>query len=189
MKNRLLDQMKKEDPAGRRLAAILVAGVFFLALFPLAIAVASRYLDRILAIPRWQPGWSAVALAWLVILAGFGFALWSIYVQVTIGRGTPIPLMATQHLVIRPPYSYTRNPMTLGTIVMYLGICVLIGSFSALAIVVVASILLLIYIRLVEEREMLARFGNEYQEYRGRTPFLIPRFARRDSRNGEGQAA
>jgi protein-S-isoprenylcysteine O-methyltransferase Ste14 len=31
------------------------------------------------------------------------------------------------------------------------------------------------YIRLVEEQEMIARFGEEYLAYRRRAPFIIPR--------------
>jgi len=35
---------------------------------------------------------------------------------------------------------------------------------------------ILIYIKLVEEKELEQRFGVEYLEYKRRTPFLIPRF-------------
>ena len=41
-----------------------------------------------------------------------------------------------------------------------------------------ASAALLAYIRLVEERETVARFGDECLAYRGRVPFIIPRFSR-----------
>jgi len=35
---------------------------------------------------------------------------------------------------------------------------------------------ILIYIKLIEEKELEGRFGSEYAEYKKRTPFLIPRF-------------
>lgn len=73
--------------------------------------------------------------------------------------------------------------MALGTIVLYLGMCVLLASPSALMIVVVLSGLLLIYIRQVEEQNMLLRFGDRYAAYRKSTPFLIPRFSK-DTTNG-----
>ena len=38
------------------------------------------------------------------------------------------------------------------------------------------AICLLVYIRLLEEKEMELRFGADYIEYRRQTPFLIPRF-------------
>jgi len=31
------------------------------------------------------------------------------------------------------------------------------------------------YIKLVEEKELEARFGEEYREYKRKTPFLIPK--------------
>jgi protein-S-isoprenylcysteine O-methyltransferase Ste14 len=37
------------------------------------------------------------------------------------------------------------------------------------------AVALLAYIRLVEEKEMAARFGEAYPAYRRRVPFIIPR--------------
>jgi protein-S-isoprenylcysteine O-methyltransferase Ste14 len=37
----------------------------------------------------------------------------------------------------------------------------------------------LIYIKLIEEKELEERFGSEYVEYKKRTPFLIPSFRRK----------
>jgi len=87
--------------------------------------------------------------------------------------------MATQQLIIQKPYSYCRNPMALGAIVAYLGIAILIGSISAAVFVVSFAVLLLIYIKLLEEKEMELRFGEAYQEYRKITPFIIPRLWRK----------
>ena len=42
--------------------------------------------------------------------------------------------------------------------------------------VLLPAICLLIYIKLIEEKEMELRFGADYIEYRRQTPFLIPRF-------------
>jgi protein-S-isoprenylcysteine O-methyltransferase Ste14 len=113
------------------------------------------------------------------ILLGWLFAIWSIYAQFTVGRGTPVPLMATQKLVIQPPYSYCRNPMALGAIVLYLGVAIRIGSLGALILVLLGAIALLTYIKRIEEKEMEIRFGQDYLDYKDRTPFLIPRFTRK----------
>ena len=111
-----------------------------------------------------------------VLFSGWLFAIWSIYVQFTIGRGTPIPVMATQELIIQPPYAYTRNPMALGAIVMYTGVCILVGSIGSLLLVVIGAAALLTYIYRFEEQEMVLRFGDAYLAYRQQTPFIIPRF-------------
>ncbi len=86
--------------------------------------------------------------------------------------------MATQDLVVEPPYTYTRNPMALGAILMYLGVAVLRRSLAGVGMVLVGGATLLTYIKRVEESEMLARFGEEYVTYRERTPFLLPRLTR-----------
>jgi protein-S-isoprenylcysteine O-methyltransferase Ste14 len=113
-------------------------------------------------------------LGWLLIVIGWLFGIWSIYIQFTLGRGTPVPLMATQELIIRPPYSYCRNPMALGAIVMYLGVAILVGSMGCVVLVLFGTGLLLTYIKRIEEREMEIRFGQEYLKYKKQIPFLIP---------------
>ncbi len=83
--------------------------------------------------------------------------------------------MATQKLIVRGPYSYCRNPMTFGTDLFYLGIAIWLGSFSTIGLGLVYPAGILIYIKLVEEKELEERFGYEYIEYKRRTPFLLPR--------------
>ena len=87
--------------------------------------------------------------------------------------------MATQELLVRPPYSYCGNPMALGTIIAYLGVSVIMGSPGAALLVLLGATALLTYIKVVEEREMVARFGEEYLTYRRRVPFIMPRLRRR----------
>ena len=86
-----------------------------------------------------------------------------------------MPLMATQKLIIQPPYTYCRNPMALGAIGMYLGAAILFRSIGAVTMVLLFASWLLIYIKRVEEKEMQSRFGQEYQTYKDQTSFLIPR--------------
>jgi protein-S-isoprenylcysteine O-methyltransferase Ste14 len=111
----------------------------------------------------------------LLILAGLPLSLWTIYIQFTLGRGTPIPLMATQKLIITGPYRYSRNPMALGAFIAFFGVAVWLGSLSAIGLALLFPALLLPYIKGFEEREMEARFGDEYLEYKQHTPFIIPR--------------
>jgi protein-S-isoprenylcysteine O-methyltransferase Ste14 len=70
--------------------------------------------------------------------------------------------------------------MALGAIVMYMGVAVLFGSIGALMLVLLGAGGLLAYIKHVEEKEMEIRFGQEYMQYKRRTPFLVPRSGRRN---------
>ena len=53
--------------------------------------------------------------------------------------------------------------MALGAIVGYLGVSVAAGSPGAGLLWFLGAVALLAYIRLVEEQEMVARFGQEYR--------------------------
>ena len=53
------------------------------------------------------------------------------------------------------------------------------GSPGAALLVLLGAAALLTYIKVVEEREMVARFGEEYLAYRRRVPFIMPRLRRR----------
>jgi protein-S-isoprenylcysteine O-methyltransferase Ste14 len=73
--------------------------------------------------------------------------------------------------------------MTLGTILAYGGIAILIGSFTALLAVAIFAALLIGYLKMIEEKELEMRFGSEYIEYKKKTPFIFPiKMIRTDSK-------
>jgi len=173
MRERFLHQAKREYGSGQRLILLAVVAVFFVLLLPYLLATLGPHLAL---------GTIGLVLGVVMILSGWLLAVWTIYVQFTLGRGTPVPVMATQELIVKPPFTYCRNPMALGTIFLYLGVAVVIGSISAAGLVLMGTALLLWYIRHFEEWEMAQRFGQAYLGYRRRTPFLIPSFRRGDEK-------
>ena len=98
------------------------------------------------------------------MLPGLALAAWSIYAQLTLAQGTPIPAMPTQKLMVVGPFAYCTNPRSLGTLACCLGLGLWVGSPSGVAMMMAVSALLLIHIKLIEERELEARFGPEYVE-------------------------
>ncbi len=179
MKEKLLRQAEREYSPAKRLAALIMEGFLFLGILPGALVYVSSLLDQQFGLSRLAYGAANVAIGCIFISAGILFAWWAIYIQFTNGRGTPVPIMATHQLITQGPYAYCRNPMALGAIVLYLGVAAIIGSISAVALVLIGAILLFVYIKLLEEKEMEMRFGKAYQEYRKQTPFVIPRFWKR----------
>lgn len=126
--------------------------------------------------------WGSIRLGWLnqaigpvLTVGGLALVIWSVYIQYTLGKGTPAPKVATQRLVTHGPYAYSRNPMTLGALLMYLGIGIWIGSGVVVILTVIIFSGLLTFIYIHETRELTERFGEEYLEYKKRTPFLLPR--------------
>jgi protein-S-isoprenylcysteine O-methyltransferase Ste14 len=172
------DFAKQKHSTRKRIIALALAGVFFLFLFPYLIIRWSDGLDQWLGFPGFDLGLINIIPGILIAAGGFFFAWWSIYAEITIGLGTPLPMIPTQKLVIKPPFTYCRNPMTLGTFLGYLGFGVILGSISAILIVVLFTGLLLLYVKFIEEKELEVRFGEEYLEYKKKTPFIFPRFRR-----------
>ena len=158
----------------RSILLMLLVPVFLLALPALFLLIGAR-LDQSLHLPPGPPRPAHLIIGIPLVLVGLLLGLWSNHRIFTIGRGTPLPLMPTQELIIEPPYSFTRNPMALGAISMYLGVALLFRSLGAFLVVLMCTAALLAYIRLLEERGMAARFGAGYVDYRRRTPFLVPR--------------
>lgn len=120
-------------------------------------------------------GWVNWVIGPALTVGGLAVVTWAVYIQYTLGKGTPAPAVATKKLVTQGPYAYSRNPMTLGALVMYLGIGIWLGSVVVVTLSVVVFIILLRFIYIHETRELTQRFGEPYLKYREQTPFLFPR--------------
>lgn len=135
---------------------------------------------------RWRFTLAFPLLVTCLLLAVFGLllALWTVWVQFRHARGTPVPAMATKKLLTDRPYSLCRNPMALGTLMYYSGTVLYTRSFIPILVVMVFGLFLVSYIKLVEEKELFLKFGNDYLMYKRRTPLLMPRlrFHRRKSK-------
>jgi protein-S-isoprenylcysteine O-methyltransferase Ste14 len=112
----------------------------------------------------------------ILFAAGASLYTWTILLFARIGRGTQVPIVPTQRLVTSDPFAYSRNPMVSGVILLITGLGLLVNSFGFIAIGLIIPLAYLVFIKLVEEKELAARFGQEYLEYKKRVPFLIPIF-------------
>jgi len=176
MKDKFLEQASHEYSPKQRYVALLFLAPIFLFILPWIFIRLGVRFDHWLHLPPVLDLPFNLIFGLLLFLPSCFFGFWSIYSQFTIGRGTPVPLMATQKLIVQPPYTYCRNPMALGAFGMYLGLAILFHSLGAAIVVLIFAGLLLVYIKRVEEKEMEIRFGQEYLAYKKQTSFLIPRF-------------
>jgi protein-S-isoprenylcysteine O-methyltransferase Ste14 len=165
---------RKEYSARARLAAMAGESLIFVFGIP-----ASLFWLAATGGDRWRFESSLKLSVFCVAFSalGLGFALWTCWVQFHHARGTPVPIMATQKLLNDGPYSFCRNPMVLGTLVCYFSIAVFTASFLPVLAVLLFALFLFSYIKLVEEKEMSLRFGDEYTRYKQITPFIIPRLS------------
>jgi protein-S-isoprenylcysteine O-methyltransferase Ste14 len=78
------------------------------------------------------------------------------------------PFVESAALITTGAFRIARNPMYLGFVSVLLGICVLLGTAAPYGVVVVFALLMdMVYIR-EEEKMLAARFGKEWDTYRGR---------------------
>jgi protein-S-isoprenylcysteine O-methyltransferase Ste14 len=91
------------------------------------------------------------------------------------GDGTLAPWDPPRKLVVRGPYRHVRNPMISGVVFVLFGEAGILLSRSHLVWTLIFFAINAIYIPLLEEPQLLKRFGDSYAEYCRHVPRLIPR--------------
>ena len=92
--------------------------------------------------------------------------------------GDDIPRMDTNKLVIEDIYACMRHPMHLGLLFFPLAIALILGSPTFIFVIAPLELLMMIVlIKLLEEREALAKFGEDYRAYMKTTPMFSLRLA------------
>jgi protein-S-isoprenylcysteine O-methyltransferase Ste14 len=134
----------------------------------------------IVAVPAlilWRNGarLGLVAIAGVpLIAAGLLLMIATIRLFASLGRGTLAPWDPTTRLVVRGPYRYVRNPMISGVLAVLLGEAALFASLRLLVWFGAVFALNAVYIPLVEERGLEARFGEGYRTYKAHVPRWLP---------------
>jgi protein-S-isoprenylcysteine O-methyltransferase Ste14 len=78
-------------------------------------------------------------------------------------------------LVTSGPYYYVRNPIYLGAFTFIIALALVAANW--LLLLPDLAIITIIYTQIgMEEKMLIARFGDEYREYMKRTPRFIPKF-------------
>ena len=83
----------------------------------------------------------------------------------------------SQGVIREGVFRFVRHPIYLSEIILYLGLLVLNISLAA-ALIWVIAIFFLHYISRYEEKLLLARFGEEYEQYMREVPMWFPRLYR-----------
>ena len=149
-------------------------GAFFYALLTFFFVIIALQVDRLIGITDIFPRPLSIILALPIFLVAFILIGWSV-LNFLRAKGTPVPLNPPPKLVTTGPYAYVRNPMLTGVFALLFGIGVLLGSASLLVVFTPLFILLNVWeLKVIEEPELLKRLGQDYIEYRKRTPMFFP---------------
>jgi len=89
------------------------------------------------------------------------------------GREGDLPRGDTNSLVTEGVYGCMRHPMHLGLLLFPLSLALLIGSPTFILVIAPLEILfILAMVKLLEEQETIAKFGEAYREYQRRVPMF-----------------
>ena len=91
------------------------------------------------------------------------------------GRGTLAPWDPPRVLVVQGVYRYVRNPMISGVLFILLAESLITGSLRVLIWFALFLTINLVYLPLLEEPGLAARFGERYLLYKKNVPRWIPR--------------
>ena len=136
-------------------------------------------------VPWWIAGWRlAPPMGGMGWVRWFGVALIAVGVPLLLdsfgrfalqGRGTPAPILPTEHLVVSGLYRYLRNPMYVGVVTVVLGQGLVMGSLPVLGYGAFLGLIFHLFILAYEEPKLRGSFGAEYDRYRRNVSRWIPR--------------
>lgn len=172
------------EPRIRWKQLLLYLSVFVIA--PIVTFVLGRWLDEIAGLNGFPPLPLNLIIGFPVFFGGLAIGIKSTRELYKIGYGLPWGKLngksQTTRLVTNGVYEYCRNPMTLGYSLLPCGMGIMFKSpgmtFFIPAMIIAVAI---VYVKVWEEPGLEKRFGEDYREYKRKTPFLIPRPCRRDS--------
>jgi 1-acyl-sn-glycerol-3-phosphate acyltransferase len=111
-----------------------------------------------------------------IVIMVFSIPLLILSIAQFIKQSREFPISATppEHLIQNGLYAVWRHPIYLFYTLLFIGIALILPSFSLLVIVMPVFIMIeLIYI-FNEEQYLIKRFGDRYIHYRQKTPLLLP---------------
>ncbi len=146
--------------------------VFFA--FSALFVLASILVDEFLGLPGPLPEVARISMGLSTVSVGIIITGWSAFHFLKV-RGTPVPFNPPPKLVSTGPYRYARNPMLSGVFLFLFGIGFGLNSISLVLVFTPLYVLINAWeLKHIEEPELVKRLGDEYIDYRRKTPMFIP---------------
>jgi protein-S-isoprenylcysteine O-methyltransferase Ste14 len=125
-------------------------------------------------IPAGEPFWQKL-LAAVLIFAGLTPGLDSVRRFIDVGRGTLLPTVPTERLVVCGFYRYVRNPMYAGVLIALAGETVLFWNRGLVIEMALLCLGLNLFVRLYEEPTLSRRHPEDYPLFKRNVPRWLPR--------------
>ncbi len=176
LRDRVIDLFHRAATGTSRTRALLTpVGATFFGVFTASFVIAGLLVDRLLGLPALLPEGARLPVSIPFMTVGIAVTAWSVLHFLRV-RGTPVPFNPPPRVVRTGPYRHARNPMVTGVFLLLFGIGFAVNSVSLVCFFTPLYVLLNVWeLRQIEEPELVKRFGDEYVEYRRRTPMFLPR--------------
>ncbi len=159
----------------RRLGASVGSFLFFLAAPGVVAGLVPWWISG------WQMrapflGWQSLRVAGVALIALGAPVLLDSFVRFALqGRGTPAPVLPTEHLVVTGLYRFVRNPMYVGVLAVIFGQGLLLGDARVLRYGAVVWLAFFLFVIGYEEPTLRRTFGEEYERFCANVPRWVPR--------------
>jgi D-alanyl-D-alanine carboxypeptidase len=161
---------RSQETLGLRIGRSVIALPLFLGIFAYII----------------NPGWMAWAalplptwLRWIGVIMGLLSVPSAYWVFTSIGRNVSETVLTKRDhaLVTVGPYRWVRHPLYTTGMTLLLAIGLMAANWFMLGLTLIAVVALRFGVVPVEERELIAKFGDQYRNYMLRTGRFLPRLA------------
>jgi protein-S-isoprenylcysteine O-methyltransferase Ste14 len=125
-------------------------------------------------IPAGEPLWQMLIAAALIV-AGLTPALESVRRFIYVGRGTLMPVVPPERLVVSGLYRYVRNPMYVGVLIALAGEALLFESRELVLYTAVMWLGFHLFVCFYEERTLARRHSEDYPRYKRHVHRWLPR--------------
>jgi protein-S-isoprenylcysteine O-methyltransferase Ste14 len=154
-------------------------GIAIFGAFTALFVMAAILVDRQLGLPGLLPDDARLPVSLPMMAVGIAVTAWSALHFLKV-KGTPVPFNPPPKVVDTGPYRHARNPMLTGVFLFLFGLGFAVNSMSLVCLFAPLFVLVNVWeLKAIEEPELMKRLGDEYIEYRERTPMFIPRFGPR----------
>jgi protein-S-isoprenylcysteine O-methyltransferase Ste14 len=149
-------------------------GVAIFGAFTALFVIAAVLVDRLLSLPSLVPEVARLPVSIPLLAVGAAITAWSAFHFLRV-KGTPVPFNPPPKVVTTGPYRYARNPMLTGVFLFLFGLGFFVNSISLVLFFTPLFILVNVWeLKAIEEPELVKRLGDDYIEYRRRTPMFFP---------------
>ena len=171
--------MEKHE-RNRHIVGYIAGVLIFVSTIPSLIYFISQIGHNFFSISILNSNVIRLVIVTLLFVVGLIFTIWSNIDLFRIGKGGPLDVFyielspRSKKLVVSGPYRLTRNPMAFGVNSIYFAIAFFVNALASLIACAFLLFLVVLYLKLAEEKRLLKDFGDDYRDYKKRVSMIIP---------------